>query len=55
MNMFDTPGMTREQLDGLADQIAGLSLRVDVTQHLLLTHLRAFDAHDGWAVRASSR
>jgi hypothetical protein len=47
--MIDGPGMTREQLDQIADQIAGLSRRVDVTQHLLLTHLRAFDAHDGWA------
>jgi hypothetical protein len=41
--------MTREQLDGLADQIADLSLRIDVAKHLLLTHLREFDAHDGWA------
>jgi hypothetical protein len=42
------PAMTREQLDALASQIADLSLRVDVAKHSLLTHLRTFDAHDGW-------
>jgi hypothetical protein len=40
--------MTREQLDGLADQIAELSFRIDLAKHSLLTHLRTFDAHDGW-------
>jgi hypothetical protein len=40
--------MTREQLDGLADQIAELSFRIDVAKHSMLTHLRAFDSHDGW-------
>jgi hypothetical protein len=43
----ETP-MTREQLDGLADEIAELSLRIDIAKHSMLTHLRAFDAHDGW-------
>jgi hypothetical protein len=41
--------MTREQLDALADQIANLSLRIDVAQHSLCTDLRQFDAHDGWS------
>jgi hypothetical protein len=40
--------MTCEQLVDLADKIAELSLRIDVAKHSLLTHLRAFDAHDGW-------
>ncbi|NJK31904.1 MAG: DUF222 domain-containing protein [Deltaproteobacteria bacterium] len=40
--------MTREQLDLLAKQIAELSLRIDVAKHSLLTHIRIFDAHDGW-------
>jgi hypothetical protein len=40
--------MTREQLDGLADQIAELSLRIDIAKHSMLTHLRKFDAHDAW-------
>jgi hypothetical protein len=47
--MADIPTMTREQLDSLAEQIADLSLRIDIAQHTLLTHLREFDAHDGWA------
>ncbi len=41
--------MTREQLDALANQIVNLSLHIDVTQHSLCTHLRQFDAHDGWS------
>jgi hypothetical protein len=41
--------MTREQVEALADQIARLSLRVDLAKHSLLTHLRTFDAQDGWA------
>ncbi|MFV8754764.1 DUF222 domain-containing protein [Nannocystaceae bacterium ST9] len=41
--------MTREQLDLLAGQIADLSLRIDVAKHTLLTHLRTFDAHEGWS------
>jgi hypothetical protein len=45
---MDSP-MTREQLDALADQIANLSLRIDVAQHSLCTDLRQFDAHDGWS------
>lgn len=40
--------MTREQIVGLADKIAELSLRIDVAKYSMLTHLRAFDAHDGW-------
>jgi hypothetical protein len=40
--------VTREQLDGLADKIAEISVRIDVAKHLLLAHLRTFDAHDGW-------
>jgi hypothetical protein len=46
--MMNDSSMTREQLDGLATQIAELSLRIDVAKHALLTHLRTFDAHDGW-------
>ncbi|NJK31847.1 MAG: DUF222 domain-containing protein [Deltaproteobacteria bacterium] len=41
--------MTRERLDVLANQIAELSLKIDIAKHSLLTHLRTFDAHDGWA------
>jgi hypothetical protein len=44
---IDVP-MTREQLDGLAGKIAELSLRIDVAKHSMLTHLRTFDAHEGW-------
>jgi hypothetical protein len=40
--------MTRDALDSLAKKIAELSLRIDVAKHSLLTHLRTFDAHDGW-------
>jgi hypothetical protein len=40
--------MTRDCLDDLADKVADLSLRIDVAKHSLLTHLRTFDAHDGW-------
>jgi hypothetical protein len=46
---MDDISMTREQLDVLADRIANLSLRIDVAQHSLCTHLRQFDAHDGWS------
>jgi hypothetical protein len=46
---MDGTSMTREQLDALANQIANLSLRIDVAQHSLSTHLRQFDAHDGWS------
>jgi hypothetical protein len=46
--LMDEP-VTRVQLDALAEQIAVLSLRIDVAKHELLTHLRKFDAHDGWA------
>jgi hypothetical protein len=47
--MVANPVMTREQLDSLAEQIANLSLRIDIAKHTLLTHLREFDANDGWA------
>jgi hypothetical protein len=40
--------MSREQLGTLAHQISDLSLRIDIAKHSLLTHLRTFDAHDGW-------
>jgi hypothetical protein len=40
---------TREHLDALADQIANFSLRIDLATHALFTHLREFDAHDGWS------
>jgi hypothetical protein len=46
--MMNEVSMTREQLDMLANQIADLSLRIDVAKHSLLTHLRTFDVHDGW-------
>jgi hypothetical protein len=47
--MSGTPVLTREQLDTLADQIADFSLRIDLATHALFTHLREFDAHDGWS------
>lgn len=46
--MSDT-SLTRAQLEALAQQIADLSLRIDVAKHSLLTQLRTFDAHEGWA------
>jgi hypothetical protein len=47
--MTERSKMTREQLETLADQIADLSLRIDMAKHSLLTHLREFDARDGWS------
>jgi hypothetical protein len=47
--MDESVPLTRAQLDALGEQIAVLSLRVDVAKHELLTHLRDFDVHDGWA------
>jgi hypothetical protein len=41
--------LTREQLDVIGQGIADLSLRIDVAKHEMLTQLRTFDAHDGWA------
>jgi hypothetical protein len=38
-----------EQLDLLGNQIAELSLRIDIAQHALFAHLRNFDAHEGWS------
>src|SRR5689334_24604613 len=46
---MDGVSMTREQLDALANQIANLSLRIDVAQHSMCTDLRRFDARDGWS------
>ncbi|MFV8756449.1 DUF222 domain-containing protein [Nannocystaceae bacterium ST9] len=49
--MSNAPSISipREQLHDLADQIAELSLRIDLAKHSMLTHLRTFDAHEGWA------
>jgi hypothetical protein len=47
--MDESVPVTRAQLDALGEQIAVLSLRIDIAKHELLTHLRKFDAHDGWA------
>jgi hypothetical protein len=41
--------VTREQLDAIGQGIADLSLRIDVAKHELLSQLREFDKHDGWA------
>jgi hypothetical protein len=41
--------LTREQLDAIGQGIADLSLRIDVAKRELLTQLRKFDEHDGWA------
>jgi hypothetical protein len=46
---MDEVMVTREQLDALGRGIADLSLRIDVAKHELLTQLRQFDRHDGWA------
>jgi hypothetical protein len=48
-NVDEANRITREQLDGIGQSIADLSLRIDVAKHELLTHLREFDKHDGWA------
>jgi hypothetical protein len=37
------------ELDAIGQGIADLSLRIDVAKHELLTQLRKFDEHDGWA------
>jgi hypothetical protein len=47
--MDEAVPMTRVQLDALGQDIADLSLRIDVAKHELLTQLRTFDTHDGWA------
>jgi hypothetical protein len=47
--MDDGAVLTRDQIELLANQIADLSLRIDVAKHSLLTYLRQFDAHDGWS------
>jgi hypothetical protein len=41
--------VTREQIDAIGQDIADLSLRIDIAKHELLTQLRKFDKHDGWA------
>jgi hypothetical protein len=38
-----------EQLEALGEAIASCAVRIDVAEHALLTKLRRFDAHDGWA------
>jgi hypothetical protein len=47
--MDEAVSVTREQLDAIGQGIADLSLRIDVAKHELLTRLREFDKHDGWA------
>ncbi len=47
--MKDSQVRTREYLDGLAEQIANFSLRIDLATQAMLTYLREFDSHDGWA------
>jgi hypothetical protein len=47
--MDDTTPVTRGQIDAIGQSIAELSLRIDVAKHELLTQLREFDKHDGWA------
>jgi hypothetical protein len=39
----------RARVDAIGQGIADLSLRIDVAKHELLTQLRKFDEHDGWA------
>ena len=41
--------LTREQVDQLADSIAVLAARIDAATHQLLTYIRRFDEHKGWA------
>jgi hypothetical protein len=41
--------VTREYLDALGEEIAGFSLRIDLATQAMLTYLREFDSHDGWA------
>src|SRR5690349_16311615 len=45
------PAMNEAHVDlnRLADQIAELSMRVDLAKHEMLTHLRTFDQNNGWA------
>lgn len=40
--------LTSEQVDTLERQIVELSLRIDIAKHAMLTHLREFDACEGW-------
>jgi hypothetical protein len=47
--MDETITPTREQVDAIGQNIADLSLRIDVAKHQLLSQLRKFDEHDGWA------
>lgn len=47
--------LSRAQLDELELQIAELSQCIDVAKHQLLTHLREFDTHEGWAGPAPGR
>jgi hypothetical protein len=38
-----------EQLEALGEAIASFAVRIDVAEYALLTQLRRFDAHEGWA------
>lgn len=49
LDMDEAIRVTREQVDAIGQGIADLSLRIDVAKHELLTQLRKFDTHDGWA------
>jgi hypothetical protein len=49
IEMDEINTLTREQLDAIGQGIADLSLRIDVAKHEMLTQLRKFDEHDGWA------
>jgi hypothetical protein len=41
--------MSKEQLEALGEEIATFAARVDVATHALITKLRKFDEHEGWA------
>ena len=41
--------MSNEQLEALGEEIATFAARVDVATHALITRLRTFDQHEGWA------
>lgn len=41
--------LSRAEVEALGDQIAELSLRIDVAKHSMLTHLRTFDENNGWS------
>jgi hypothetical protein len=41
--------MSKEELEALGEEIATFAARVDVATHALITKLRQFDEHEGWA------